>query len=137
MLRIIKLGNLIYENIEAKTIDENGNEIWNIPNTAPELQKAFSDTLVWLESQRLKDLSSLYSYNGLADIDFYARRKDKEAKSLLDWYEAYDDAIWNWIDNELPKITDLEQLLKLDMKQIEEQIFQQSIEASPLPENEE
>ena len=137
MLKIIKLGDLIYENIEAKFVDENGNEIWNVPNNEEELQKAFSDTLVWIESQRLKTISDRYGYNGLADIDFYARRKDKEAKALLDWYETYDDAIWNWIDNELPKITDLEELLKLDMKQIEERIFQESIEIAPLPENEE
>jgi len=47
MVKIIKLGNLIYENIEAKYIDENGNEIWNVPNNETELKIAFKDTLDW------------------------------------------------------------------------------------------
>jgi len=48
MIRIIKLGNLIYENIEPKTIDENGNEIWNIPSDFDTLKSAIEDTLGWL-----------------------------------------------------------------------------------------
>ena len=48
MIRIIKLGNLIYENIEPFHIDENGNKIWNIPNDYDSLKAAIEDTLGWL-----------------------------------------------------------------------------------------
>lgn len=41
MIRIIKLGNTIYENIEAKEIDGQGNEIWNVPNDVVQLKSTF------------------------------------------------------------------------------------------------
>ena len=135
MIRIIKLGNLIYENIEPKTIDENGNEIWNVPNTVPELQTALSDTLVWLEKERVNNILDQYQYNGLADVQFYANQAtpDTEAQAILNWYQAYDDAIWNYIDNDLQNITNLDDLLALDIKAVEEQIFQNSIQTASLP----
>ena len=133
MIRVIKLKDLVYENIEAKYIDENGNEIWNIPSTVSELQKAYSDTLIYLSKQRLNQILEKFSYNGLADVQFYASQNDEEALQLLDWYQAYDDAIWNWIDNEVSNITDLNNLLNLDMKAIEQQIFDQAIQIKPLP----
>ncbi len=46
MIRIIKLGNFIYENIEPKTIDENG-ERWNIPSDIALLKEALIDTIDW------------------------------------------------------------------------------------------
>ena len=143
MIRIIKLGEVIYENIEPVVqevvdFDEEGNptqfqEIWVVPNDVTELSKAMADTLVWLAGQRLKGILNKYSYYSLADVQFYANQNDEEALQLLDWYQAYDDAIWNWIDNEVSNITDLDNLLNLDMKAIEQQIFDQAIQIKPLP----
>ena len=53
MIKIIKIGNLIYQNIEAKTIDENGNEVWNIPSDPVELKAALADTLGWIVGQNI------------------------------------------------------------------------------------
>ena len=137
MIRLIKLGNLIYENIEAKTIDPKTNqEIWNVPNTVSQLEKAFADTLLWLEKQRINQICDQYGYNGLADVQFYASQNDEEAKAILDWYQAYDDGIWTYIDNTLPTIATLKELLVLDMKAIEKQIFDQAVATAPLPPNE-
>ncbi len=133
MIKLIKLGNLIYENIEAKYTDENGNEIWNVPSDITQLKEAFSDTLVWLGKQRLQNILDQYSYNGLADVQFYAAQNDQEAQALLSWYQAYDSLIWSYIDNDLQAFTSIDELLAVDMKNIEEQIYQQSIEQSPLP----
>ncbi len=133
MVKIIKLGNLIYENIEPKIIDENGNENWNIPNDLIQLKTALSDTLTWLEKQRLNQILDKYSYNGLADVQFYASQNDTEAQSILAWYQAYDDLIWQYIDNDLAAFTNIDELLQIDMKNIEEQIYEQSIQTSPLP----
>ena len=131
MLVNIKVGKETLYNVPIKEAIEH----FNTPKEEliPQILEKKQEELFFLQKKRLQIISDQYGYNGLADIDFYARRKDKEAKALLDWYEAYDDLIWNWIDNELSKITDLEQLLKLDMKQIEEQIFQASIKENPLP----
>jgi len=53
MIKVIKLGNLIYERIEPKTVDENGNEVWNIPNDPDQLKFALNDTLGWLVAQKI------------------------------------------------------------------------------------
>ena len=93
------------------------------------------------ESSRLQKVLSQYGYNSLADVVFYAQTEnDEEAKSLLNWYSnqngnGYDDLIWSWIDNELPKYQSVDELLNLDLKQIEAQIFEKT--KSMLPKEEE
>ena len=54
MIRIIKLGDLVYQNIEPKYVDEKGNEVWNIPNNIDELKSAFINTVNWIVHQELK-----------------------------------------------------------------------------------
>ncbi len=134
MIRIIKLGNLIYENIEVKKIDpETNTEIWNIPNDLTELKTALTDTLAWLEKRRLEEVLDRYQYNGLADVQFYAGQSDTEAQSILSWYSEYDNLIWSYIDNDLAAFTTVDELLQIDMKNIEQQIYEQSIKTAPLP----
>jgi len=48
MIRVLKIGDLVYENIEAKTFDGNGNEIWNVPRDESQLKKAFKETVSWI-----------------------------------------------------------------------------------------
>ena len=67
LIKLIKLGNLIYENINAKYIDENGYEIWNVPNDETELKKAFKDTIDWYTDRYIKDMFEQQQEN-LADI---------------------------------------------------------------------
>ena len=143
MIRVIKLGELVYENIEpvvqeAVAFDEEGNptqfqERWVVPNDVAELSKAIADTLVWLAGQRLKDILNKYSYYSFGDVQFYASQNDTEAQALLDWYKAYDDLIWSWIDNDLPNYQTVEELLQIDLKALEEDLFNQSVQTSPLP----
>lgn len=133
MIRIIKLGNLIYENIEAKTIDENGNEVWNVPNDPVQLKNTLADTLAWLSKQRVNNILDSYQYNGLADVQFYTNQNDTEAQGILSWYAEYDNLIWQYIDNDLAAFTTVDELLQIDMKNIEQQIYEQSITTSPLP----
>lgn len=89
--------------------------------------------LLRAQKQRLQKVLEEYGYNSLGDVQLYASQNDTEAKALLGWYQAYDDGIWNWIDNTLPNYQTLDELLNLDLKAIEEEIFNQSIQASPLP----
>ena len=91
-----------------------------------------------LEKNRLQQILDQYGYLSLADVQFYASKNDTEAKSILTFYSnannnGYDDLIWNWIDNTLPTYKDVNQLLKLDLKAVEEQIYQQAIANNPLP----
>ncbi len=106
------------------------------PPSLNELKAQKQKELLRLEKQRLNDILDQYSYNGLADVQFYANLNDAEAQALLSWYQTYDNLIWSYIDNDLSAFTDIQELLAVDMKNIEQQIYQQSIQQSPLPSEE-
>jgi len=143
MVKLLKLGSVIYENFEEKVLDPNGNLVLNpiIPQRLEELQKAIKDTVLWLEGKRVKEVLSDYGYTSLADVMYYAQvQNDEEAKALLNWYSnpkgsGYDDLIWDWIDNELPKYQAVEELLSIDLKQIEAQIFEKTKSLLPKEED--
>ena len=89
--------------------------------------------LLRLQKERFQKVLEESGYNSLGDIQLYASQNDTEAKAILNWYLAYDDGIWNWIDNTLPNYQTLDELLNLDLKAIEEDIFNQSVQKASLP----
>ena len=124
-------------NWDDELVNDNGT--WRVKTEAEKLQEKKQEKqeeLLSFEKQRLQKVCDEYGYNGLADVSFYANQNDEEAKAILDWYQAYDDLIWSYIDNDLSTFTSVEELLSIDMKNIEEQIYQQSIQQSPLPQEE-
>ena len=56
MIKYIKQGNLIYQNIEPFYIDENGNKVWNIPNDPAQLKSCLEDTLGWLVLNKINQI---------------------------------------------------------------------------------
>lgn len=64
---------------------------------------------------------------------FMLLKTTEEAQTLLDWYSTYDNLIWSYIDNDLAAFQTVDELLQIDMKNIEQQIYEQSIQTSPLP----
>ena len=109
-------------------------------NLIPIVQQELQKQLLNLEKQRINKVCDQYGYNGLADVQFYANQTtpDPEAQAILTFYSnangnGYDDLIWNWITNTLPTYKTLKKLLSLDMKAVEEQIYQQAITNNPLP----
>ena len=112
-------------NMETFEIDENC--------VFQKIKEQKREEILRFEKQRVQKVCDEYGYNGLADIQLYASQNDTEAKTILAWYSAYDDLIWSYIDNDLSAFTDIQELLAVDMKNIEQQIYQQSIEQSPLP----
>ena len=91
--------------------------------------------LLELQKQRLNEILDQYGYNSLGDVIFYANQAtpDPEAQAILAWYQEYDNGIWNWIDIDLQAFTTIDELLQLDMKQVEENIFNQAVAIAPLP----
>jgi hypothetical protein len=55
MIKTVKIGDLVYQGIEVKTVDENGNETWNIPNDLERLRTCVIDTLNWFIGQEVKN----------------------------------------------------------------------------------
>ncbi len=113
----------------------------NVPlNTINDFKQQLQKQLLNLEKQRINKILDQYGYNGLADVQFYASQStpDPEAQAILTFYSnangnGYDDLIWDWITNTLPTYKTLKKLLTLDMKTIEEQIYQQATANNPLP----
>ncbi len=139
---IPKNKNVVELDLEKKdiwklTISGKGNiSLRSDKELAIEKRRELVSSLLQLEKQRLQNICDQYAYNGLADVQFYASQNDQEAQAILNWYQSYDDLIWSYIDNDLSAFTDFEELLQIDMKNIEEQIYQQSIQQSPLPQEE-
>ena len=148
-MRILKVGDTVYENFKPKIavpvkFDEKGKPIefqerflFPIFEDRNQLKIALANTLSWLEKQRVNEILDKYGYIALDDVRYYNSKNpnDPEAKGLLEWYEAYDDAIWNWIDNELPKYQSVEELLTLNLKQIEREIFEKTKSLLPKEED--
>ncbi|WP_457635771.1 hypothetical protein [Persephonella sp.] len=103
------------------------------PPPLNELKTQRQKELLQIEKTRVQKILDNYGYISLADVQFYASQNDTEAQALLSWYQTYDSLIWSYIDNDLSAFTDIQELLAVDMKNIEQQIYQQSIEQSPLP----
>lgn len=83
-----------------------------------------------LENNRVNQIVSKYEYISLADIQLYASQNDTEAQAILSWYQTYDDLIWSWIDQILQVATDLQ---SIDVKAVEKDLFNQSMQTNPLP----
>ena len=94
--------------------------------------------LLELERKRLDNILKQYGYNSLGDVQLYASRNDSEAQAILNFYtnsngNGYDDLIWDWIDNTLPNYQTVDELLAIDIKAVEERIYQQALQNNPLP----
>jgi len=118
----------------------NGCEHWTYNATTNTVEPDFikikeclSEKLLSLQKERLRRILDQYGYIDLADVQLYASQNDTEAQALLSWYQGYDDRIWNWIDNTLTSLKTLDEIIQIDIKSVEEEIFNQSMQASPLP----
>jgi len=110
------------------------NKVWEITGwrdkTEEELRtekiKTFSEELKNQEFQRLQKVLSDYGYKDLGGVQYWHSQDpdDPEPKGLLDWYEAYDDAIWEEIDNLQNKT--FEELKDYDPIEVENQIFERT-----------
>jgi len=54
MIKIIKIENSIYENIEPFFVNENNEKVWNIPYDLNELKLFLVDTVKWQSGHSLK-----------------------------------------------------------------------------------
>ena len=54
MIKLVKIGDLIYKGFEEKTFDGNGKETWNIPTDVEEFRKITIDTINWWVGNKVK-----------------------------------------------------------------------------------
>jgi len=57
MIKVIKIGELVYQGIEPFYVDEQGDKVWNIPNDLETLRNCTIDTFNWLIGQEVKKQS--------------------------------------------------------------------------------
>ena len=53
MIRVIKIGNQVYENFMPYYMNEEGQKVWNIPNNPAKLKNCLTDTLGWVVSRNI------------------------------------------------------------------------------------
>jgi len=53
--------------------------------------------IVIMQQEMIKNIFRQYGYMGLDDVIYYSQQNDIEAISLLNFYRAVDDYIWNEI----------------------------------------
>ena len=72
MIKLIKIGDLVYQGYNEKTFDEDGKETWNIPTDVEEFRKIVIDTINWKIGQDIKnatqDFTRLSAANSKAII---------------------------------------------------------------------
>jgi len=103
--------------------------------TPQELKQKLQSEILSLRRQRINQvIVQQYEYDDLADVQAYLNDPNlqTECQALINWYLVYDDLVWDWIDNILPTIPDND-LETIDVKLIEEDLYNQSIQQSPLP----
>lgn len=125
MIRIIKLGNLIYENIEPKVIDEN--EVWNVPQNEEQLRTCMIDTLNWLTDRYFyAEAEKRGGYKNMGEINYDADQGDPDAQFLRKLY----DAIWAK-EEELEGLIGqktFDELLALDLKKLCEEEYNKVVQ---------
>jgi hypothetical protein len=79
-----------------------------------------------LEFQRVQEVLDQYGYKDLGDVQYWHSQDpdDPEPKAFLEWYKAYDDAIWEEIDNLQNKT--FEELQSYNPVEVERRIFEQT-----------
>jgi len=116
MIKIIKIGDLIYENIEPFVVDESGNKIWNVPENENELRSCVIDTLNWLTDNYFYSIAQKRGgYRNMGEINYDADiDKDSDAIYLQKLY----DVLWNKEEELEKQINSMsfEELLKLNLK---------------------
>ncbi len=72
MIKLIKIGDLVYQGFQEKVIDEDEKETWNIPTDVEEFRKIVIDTINWKIGQNIKnatqDFTRLSAANSKAII---------------------------------------------------------------------
>ena len=136
MIRVIKVGEQIFENIEPKTLkpvkfDEQGDPIqfeeqWTIPELANEAKarECFIDTLNWLTDRYFyAEAKARGGYLNMGEIEHDAAQGDSDAQFLRQLY----DAVWakeEELEAELSQMT-LQQLLELDLESFSRSAYDQ------------
>jgi len=110
MIRIIKLDNFFYENIEPYYIDENGNQIWNVPNDLYQLKQALIDTVKWQANQKLKETDWV-----VIKCTELGKSPSQEYPEIMEQRQAIRD--WcNQKEEEINSAGSIEELLETDIK---------------------
>lgn len=110
MIRIIKLGNFIYENIEPYIIDEQGNKIWIVPTDVNELKKAMIDTVKWQAKKKLAETDWVIVKCTELGLDPNTKYPDiiAQRKQIRDWS--------NQKETEIQAASTIDELLSMDIK---------------------
>ena len=61
MIKIIKIGDLVYQGFSEKTIGTNNNIKWNIPTDVDKFREIVIDTINWVVGQNIQNVMSSFT----------------------------------------------------------------------------
>ncbi len=128
-MRILKVGHNVLVDFEPKRLiptshDEQGNptefqEVYVFNPT--KIKDYVKDTVIWLAKEKINKKLSEKGFYSIGDVLVYKDRNDQDAIQLYEWYISFDTAVWDWIENTLPKLSE-EELLEIDLKSLVENL---------------
>lgn len=128
-MRILKVGHNVLVDFKPKRLiptsyDEQGNptefqEVYVFDPT--KLKDYVKDTVIWLAKEKIQKKLSEEGFYSIGDVLVYKDRNDQDAIQLYEWYISFDTAVWDWIENTLPKLSE-EELLEIDLKSLVENL---------------
>ena len=128
-MRILKVGHNVLVDFKPKRLiptsyDEQGNptefqEVYVFDPT--KLKDYVKDTVIWLAKETIQKKLSEEGFYSIGDVLVYKDRNDQDAIQLYEWYISFDTAVWDWIENTLPKLSE-EELLEIDLKSLVENL---------------
>lgn len=125
MIKILKIGDTVYQNFEEKTFDEQGNEIWNIPTDVEEFKKLVIDTINWQIGDNVKkalgNTQTLLSASNAKAIALLAKLM-KPTQTQLDSLTILEKDSWNKIKNLADNGYADSQLLNNSLTKVSEEI---------------
>ncbi len=128
-MRILKVGHNVLVDFEPKRLiptsyDEQGNptefqEVYVFDPT--KLKDYVKDTVIWLAKEQINKKLSEKGFYSIGDVLAHKNKNDQDAIQLYEWYISFDTAVWDWIENTLPELSE-EELLETDLKSLVENL---------------
>lgn len=122
MIRLIKVDNVVYENVSPVTFDivnteEGASTFIEKPLfDHSKLKDYVKDTVLWLKSRKVEERLRQAGFMSLGDV-IAMKDSDPEAEGIYSWYVQFSQQIKDFIENNLPTKTN-DELLSLDLVEL-------------------
>lgn len=122
MIRLIKVGDVVYENVSPVTFDIVNTEegayqfIENPLFAQSKLKDYVKDTVLWLKGRKVEERLKRAGFISLGDV-IAMKDIDPEAERIYNWYVQFSQRVKTFLEDSLPTMTN-DELLSLDIVEL-------------------